>query len=257
MLRAGVRDRLSPPRPDSVAHVPFGTFCHIASLLRDTGLRRWTGPFDWIFSTPGLLADCLDDDFAAFLDPAHLRSVPEAELTGGAKRQCRHLLFEERYGLPVLFNHHDPVASASDRESFERAVSRFRTALRSGRTVLYSMSERRWPEAEWERLAAALARYPDPMGTRGAPPIGLAVTSPAMTREMMRLVVVTVEGGKMQRSWRTEERRIGDVPSTFVDVGTLTRSIGVRFQDPEDDAYLRRILPPLARAMEQGLRPAV
>lgn len=231
-LAARLVDRFRPlPR---VNHVAFGTFCHVASSLRAAGLRRWTGPLDWIFSAPGLIAEGLDDGFAAFLAPEHLRSVPAAERTHGAKRQCRHLAYEARYGLPILFNHHDPAGSATDRQALGRAVRRMRRVLEPGHANLfYMMSEVAWPADD----VAALARR------LGAGPARNA------------LVVITARGGEPERSW---SQSVGPgsgpgCPVLAVDLRTRSRSNGVLFPDPEDEAFFQDALRALAAGFEAGL----
>lgn len=222
--RMGMR-RWLPARPGDVAHIGFGTFCHIAAALRDCGLRGWTGPFDWIFSTPAMLGDCLDDDFAALLDPRHLESVAPGALTNGAKRQCRHRLYQERYGLPTLFNHHDPAGVSQDRNALERAVARMRAALGGpGANVLYMMSETFWPEPELAALAARLGALPS----------------------RNTLAVIALDGRGHPRSWSMEppaERSDGIV---HVSLMTGSRSRGAAFVDPADDAFLRVALPAIA-----------
>lgn len=215
-----------------MAHVALGTFCHIASALRDAGLRRWTGPFDWIFSTPAMISACLADDFAAFLDPAQLASVEVAELAHGAKRQCRHLVYEARYGLPPLFNHHDPVASASDARSFERAVDRICAALGPGRrNVFYMMSEIRWPEDEVAELAARLGR----------------------TASRNTLAILTVEGGAAEHAWTSGERDVEGCRVLDVDIRTHSRSTGIAFSDPRDAPFLDAVLRQVAARQDSPL----
>lgn len=222
-------DRFRPlPR---VNHVACGTFCHVASSLRAAGLRRWTGPFDWIFSAPGLIGECLDDGFAGFLAPEHLRSVPPAERTHGAKRQCRHVAYEAAYGLPILFNHHDPAGSAADRQALGRAVRRMRRVLGPGHANLfYMMSEVAWPEDAIAGLAGRLG------------------TGPARNA----LVVITACGGEPERSWASEPRPGAGCPVLAVDLRTRSRSNGVQFPDPEDEAFFQDRLRDLAAAFEAG-----
>ena len=222
-------DRLRPL--PAVNHVAFGTFCHVASSLRAAGLRRWTGPFDWIFSAPGLLAECLDDGFAGFLAPAALRSVPADERLHGAKRQCHHVAYEARYGLPTLFNHHDPAGSRSDRRALGRAARRMRRVLAGrGANHLYMMSEVTWPPGEIAGLARRLAAGP----------------------ARNTLVVITARGGEPERAWRSERRPGPGCPVVAIDLRTRSRSNGVLFPDPEDEAFFQERLRDLAAALEAG-----
>lgn len=215
--------RLLRPRPVT-GHIAFGTFCHIAAALRDTGLRRRTGPLDWVFSTPAMIEACLADRFADLLDPSQLESVPATELSHGAKRQCRHPAYEARFGLPILFNHHDPAASKTDRAAFVRAVGRMLQTLdRPGRSHLYMMSERSWPEADLHALTQRLGSF----------------------RAETRLVILTLVQGERGCAVRKEVRGLLDL---LVTVGSP--SLGARFADPADDAHLAAILLRIAADTE-------
>ena len=240
MIGAGWLERAPAPlralgrrRSSSIVeHVSLGTFCHTAAALRDAGLRRWSGPFDWIFSCPAMAAACLDDDFAALLDPAQLRSVPERELSHGAKRQCRHPDYEARYGLPIVFNHHDPASSLLDLQTLRRGVARFRAALQQGRvTIFYLGSERRWPEDEIEALERALTRYP----------------------AASRLVVLTITPEQTERSLAISPITDPGRLRYDVNVSTRTRSLGAAFPDPEDNAHLASALKTVASRLEGTL----
>lgn len=209
------------PRPGIVNHVSLGTVCHMAATLRDLGLRRWTGPFDWVLSTPTLVADCLREDFRSYLDPALLRSVPEAERTGGAKRQCRHPTIEARYGVPILFNHHDPLTSEVDRRALTRAVARLRTALEGGHAnVFYLMAvDFDLPTAEIEALGRLLAGFP----SRNA------------------LVTVAVSAGDDgRRDLSVGQGTMADIPTLAIRLRSGSAWRGLGFADPADDDLLSR-----------------
>ena len=215
----GLRSLLGPRRA-GVEHIAFGTFCHAASALRGAGLRTWSGPFDWLFSCPGMIADCLEDDFAALLDPRHLRSVPAAELSGGVRKQCRHLLFEARYGLPPVFNHHDPAGVPADARALERAVRRLRRALgRPGANVLYMAFDGPAKCDGMDRVRREVARC---RATNTLVAIGL-VPAPARSERCVRI------------------DRDG-VPTVEIELRTLGRSQGAAFPDPEDDRLLQAAL---------------
>jgi hypothetical protein len=220
-VRLRVRERFWPGAAEAPQHIALGTFCHVAAALRETGLRGWTGPFDWIFSTPGMVADCIADDFSALLDPRHLRSVPAGQLTHGARKQCRHLLFEARYDLPPLFNHHDPAALPADLKALERSVGRMRRALHGRRqNILYMMSEVTWPDAEIARLAAQLGALP--------------------SRNTLAFITLLRDGDDQSLSMR--ERAGTGTRVVDVEIGVRTRSSGVRFADPADDLHLTTVL---------------
>jgi hypothetical protein len=118
--------------------ISLGSFCLPALIFRDHGLRRYSLPFDWIFSTPPMVRECLADDFAGFLDRRYYRSI-----TGPGRRDpgAEHDLYRERYGLPGLFAHHDPTQE-SHYLHFVRCVTRFREVMRSQDVKLFLLMGR-------------------------------------------------------------------------------------------------------------------
>ena len=110
-----------------VAHLAsLGSFCLPGNILRNNGLRRYSLPFDWTFSCPQMLVDCLSDDFSAFLDRRHYRSISESRWNPGAE----HELYLQKYGISAVFAHRDPTRE-EDYRYFERCVTRFRELLHS------------------------------------------------------------------------------------------------------------------------------
>lgn len=111
--------------------VSLGNFCHAAMALKRAAYRAWSGPFDWVFSNVSMASHCISDDFAVFLDPQYWRSVPVAERHTPEANLCEHLFYREKFGVPFVFNHHDPSASREHAAYFHRCVNRFRQVLRS------------------------------------------------------------------------------------------------------------------------------
>ena len=69
-----------PEAPQPFEHViSLGSSCAISLFLRQQRLRVHAGPFDWIFSSARMVAACLDDDFAYFLDPAQYAPLPQQQ----------------------------------------------------------------------------------------------------------------------------------------------------------------------------------
>ncbi len=110
-----------------IAHLAsLGSFCLPGNILRNNGLRRYSLPFDWTFSCPKMLVDCLSDDFAAFLDRRYYRSISESRWNPGAE----HELYLQKYGISAVFAHRDPTRD-EDYRYIERCVTRFRELLHS------------------------------------------------------------------------------------------------------------------------------
>ena len=123
-------------RPDDAyKHViSLGSVCATAKFLQQHHLRRYAGPFDWIFSDPCMLTHCLEDGFASFLDP--MQYV--------LREQCKagHRLYSDMIGHAVIWNHHCPLTQA-DHEHVRRCVERFAALLRApGRKLLVLLSKR-------------------------------------------------------------------------------------------------------------------
>ena len=117
--------------------VSLGNFCLPGTICRDNGLRRYSLPFDWIFSTPQMVRDCLNDDFATFLDQRHYRSTTEpGNGDAGAEGSAEHEWYREKYGIAGMFAHKDPTRE-SDYLYYVRCVNRFRQIMRSGDTKLF------------------------------------------------------------------------------------------------------------------------
>ncbi len=133
--------RLLLPPPEWTV-ISLGTHCFTSAMLRRWGLRDWSGPFDWLFSSAAMVAHCIEDDFQLLLDPAQFEPVPLRERAAGpTANRVQHRYYQEVFGVDHVFNHHD-VHLPDDYGHFVRAVDRFRQALTSERPKLFVMH--RW-----------------------------------------------------------------------------------------------------------------
>lgn len=107
----------------------------MAHLLSRSGLRRFAGPFDWLFSTPQMIAHCLDDDFKKFLDRSQYEFVPPADRPDGKHGVCHHRFYRDEFNVRFVFNHHN-VLDEETFAHFVRSVGRFRSALGTGNVLL-------------------------------------------------------------------------------------------------------------------------
>eukprot|EP01079_Euglenida_sp_SAG-EU17-18_P008660 gene8660-1548_t len=110
----------------------LGSMCHAAQFLQNQGLRRFAGPFDFIFSDARMVAHCLRDDFRTFLDPSQ---YVRQERESGPPVTCGHAHYSAMAGLPTIFNHHNPSERLDDYEHFERCCTRLRAILKGHRPV--------------------------------------------------------------------------------------------------------------------------
>lgn len=53
---------------DTIHHaVSFGANCYTSAFMKRWSLKTYSGPFDWIFSTPWMVSYCIEDNFSSSL----------------------------------------------------------------------------------------------------------------------------------------------------------------------------------------------
>ncbi|WP_166721430.1 DUF1796 family putative cysteine peptidase [Burkholderia sp. Tr-862] len=119
--------------------VSLGTHCLTSSLLRNFGLRRYSLPFDWTFSSPQAMLHCFRDDLQTFLDPVHYRTVTRKRETTDAGAD--HVFYLKKYGIIEMFAHRDP-STESDYAELLKTTERFRRLLASKEAKLFVMIDR-------------------------------------------------------------------------------------------------------------------
>lgn len=228
LLRRLVRrlPRRDTREPGALNHISLGSHCHMAQILKSEGLRRWSGPFDWIFSSPGMVRDCLADDFFGLLDRSQYESTPLDERTAPHETRCRHRLYRERHAIPFVFNHHDPASSEADYRFLEAGVRRLRKALDTPGTKnrFYLMTtvptdKEIFPEIR--RLLAARCAQSH-----------LTILELAPGAENPATVELAREAG-----------------FDWLRIETRSPSTGIRFADPADDAFVTALVRERGRVL--------
>lgn len=210
--------------------VSLGSFCHAAMALKRAELRRWSGPFDWIFSNLAMAAHCLQDDFATFLDPAHWASVPVGERVTPEANRCEHRFYRERFGVRFVFNHHDPAASEQDADYLRRCVARMRLALRSPAWKLFTVVQ---PGAvTLERLQPLLAALQ--ATTSNYVVLALQFNAPAPSA-----APAVAAAPALLQALRTRRLRHDLL---VAELNVAAPSNGVEFPQPQDNRLLDRFL---------------
>jgi hypothetical protein len=137
----------------------IGDHCVTANFMRNAGLRRSAGPFDWIFSSLDVVAHCIEDDFEKFLDRNYyirhdnLNSPPSDE-------GCEHTFYRDNFNIASMFNHRSPTIDINY-DYLNRCVERFRTGLNSGDGVLLVSVTKESPQFDRNlaRLRNALSQF--------------------------------------------------------------------------------------------------
>lgn len=221
----GFGPRRDAREPGAFNHISLGSNCQTAHALKTLGLRTWSAPFDWVFTLPEMVADCLADDFTALTDRSQLESIPEAERQGPGITRGRHRLYRARYGLECVFNHHDPAESEADYAFLLAGVRRLRRALaqEGTRNRLWLMSHLHIVPEVTEAICDAVVRAPS----------------------RNHLTVVQLLPG--QGPFRLVEAADSRVDLRRLTVACASHPVGLRLADPAEDAALLDLLAREAR----------
>jgi len=153
---------VGPPDQEPVrALLSLGTHCLTSHALKTFELKKFSGPFDWIFSDIRMVAHCIEDDFNIFLDPQYHEFVPPEKRIVPDANFCDHRFYRDEYGVKTVFNHYD-VTDPAHHAYYARCVARFRQSLRADyRTLLVMLTPEHMVKAsDFNRLCDALADYP-------------------------------------------------------------------------------------------------
>lgn len=119
--------------------IGLGQNCNASWYLKESGNKRASYPFDWMFTTPNIMLDILGDDFGSFLDQTQL--IPHGLDAG-------HQRYHE-----TLFGHRNPATSADDHAFFKRCVERWNQLMYAQKPVVFltvvlneSDKRKRWKE---------------------------------------------------------------------------------------------------------------
>ena len=219
----------SEREPGPVNHISLGAHCQMAHVLKTLSLRTWSGPFDWIFTMPGMVRDCLADDFSDLLDRTQFETIPLVERRGEGIWRGRHRLYRERYGLDCVFNHHDPAADEADYRFLAEGVRRLRTALANPgfENRFWLLTHLHTPRPVADAICDALAQ--------GAARNHLTFLQHVPGAPQRR--VVEAEATRPDLRWLTVE--------------TPSASTGLRLADPADDAFLIDVIAAESRRPAQ------
>ena len=145
-----------PDRPAYRHVVSLGSNCYASQMLKAQKLKRFSAPFDWVFSSVPMVEHCLRDDCRPL--PARALLVGGPARPGGAGlERSEHAYYRDRFGVAKMFNHHDMTLD-EDYGYLRRCVERLRGVLARDEPTLYLMILRNRPDclAEVLSLGAAL-----------------------------------------------------------------------------------------------------
>jgi len=109
----------------------LGALCHTASWIKQMQMKKCSFPFDWIFSNPNMIIDCIDNDFKIFLDKNF--HIPH-EIHTNSKQISGHKVYGGQ-----IFNHHY-ILEDNTYSYFVRCVNRFRILTKKKENKLFIIS---------------------------------------------------------------------------------------------------------------------
>jgi hypothetical protein len=144
--------RLSGHKFDHI--ISLGSHCYASTVFKRLGLKTYSGPFDWMFSTVPMVQACIESNFQQFLDQQYYKPI-----VSGTRTEYKHTFYQTHW--MANFTHYDPL-SDSGYAYLERCVNRFRRVLSSDATKLFLFvapihaHERPRYVGEFEALTAAI-----------------------------------------------------------------------------------------------------
>ncbi len=201
--------------------ISLGAHCYSSMLLKRAGLKRYSLPFDWIFSSPSAVAHALDDDFATLLDRAQFELIPPERRSLPDEQVGRHLFYEQEFGVETMFNHQD-LTDDAQHGYFVRAAERMRRVLASSELKLFLLitTENTIRAGDFELLLAALERH-----TTNFRLFGIRVLEPSGDFQEFGFVRQVEQGGHVLTRYQP-----------------VSRMLGLQFTHPLDDFMVRRQL---------------
>ena len=119
-----IKNFLSPLDGD-IEFISLGENCTTAWYLKKSGLKSSSYPFDWVFSSPEIIVDCIESRFKHYLDRRLIKPLENRNKAG-------HFKYHSSF-----FNHKNPLKSDIEYSYYERCINRFIKALESRKNICF------------------------------------------------------------------------------------------------------------------------
>lgn len=197
--------------------ISMGDHCLTSFLLKKYKLKKYSLPFDWIFSNIDAVLHSIEDDFNIFLDKQYYEKI----ISIAKEEVSHHHYYEDEFQVrSPMFNHLD-VTSEEGYQYTLRSVQRFRRVLASEEAKLFIYIAR--PEEEVEDK--------------------LAHTVELLSKYTCNFQVIFIKLGNASQKFN-EFQLTSKVLNEhkYYDYQPVSQENGVDFADPFDDVILLRIL---------------
>jgi len=189
----------------------LGTRCQAANILKRNKVKLCSYPFDWIFSTPEHVIDCIQDDFDKFLDKANYINISETK--------CGHALYYKN-----MFYHRNPLINSDDYDYYVRCVDRFRILLKSQEHKLFIML---FVNGEYDSLGPQIKN-------------NMINFNKKLSKYTANYTLLTIIHHPYKESNHHTLTTTNNMH--FLELHTPSNSSGVEFNDSESNNYLDNIL---------------
>ena len=113
--------------------VSFGENCNSSWYIKESGNKKASYPFDWIFSSPEVIIHTLKDEFELFLNKDNIFPV--------GKKRAGHSHYHSR-----MFNHRNPLENDANHEYYKRAAIRLDNLLKDQKNTVFVITVINEPE---------------------------------------------------------------------------------------------------------------
>lgn len=105
----------------------LGFVCFSSELLQRNKLKTKSYPFDWVFSYPALIIDCIENNFENFMNPKNLTRDKDSTTNTNTFYFKDHI---------TMFHHQNPLEE-NKCSYFQRCIDRFYELLKSRKRKLF------------------------------------------------------------------------------------------------------------------------
>lgn len=225
--------------PQPREYISLGENCSSAWYLKQLGLKTVSNPFDWVFSSPDIILDCVNDNFKRYLDKSLI--VPAQDnLSAG------HAIYHRDF-----FNHRNPLKSDEDYQYYQRCCERFLASLTSQVTPCYLITLINEPTKRRQWAQGFTPHFPMPIN-QSLSSISTLITTLQHKNPSARFIVI-------DHYTNSEKLTKVDVSSEnvfFIEFHAKGKSSGVFYPDHLDDFCFKLILTGLYGVPHNDKKPS-
>ena len=188
----------------------LGTVCQSSQILKNNNFKKYSYPFDWIYSNCNNIIHCLEDNFNIFLDKSYYIDI---SLT-----TCGHSFYNKR-----MFNHHNPLTNKDNYNYYVRCVERFRQLLK---------------QEEYKLFIMIFINLDDIIEKDKNEIIDFNNKFLKYTKNYKLLIIYHIKN--KQNNHHIIIRNNNNID--FLELHTISRSNGLKFEDDNDNNYLNNII---------------